>query len=156
VDFQQSQHFLFKNVLMNNLIFSGLISGMFMSSICVCIAPIMVFITTKNDLPLGFGLKKFKPVNIIIGFITVLYPIWIFLGLFFAFSFELFIMLFDQDIGWVKWGYILFGLLVLFMGLCISYLIKLIFISIRLSIIFFVLFITLFGVAFPLMVLSSN
>ena len=74
---------------MNNLIFSGLIIGMFMSSICICIAPIMVFITNKNDSKLGLGLSRFKPANLIMGFISVLYPIWILLGLFFAFSVEL-------------------------------------------------------------------
>jgi len=136
---------------MNNLLFSGLISGMFMSSICICMAPIMVFITIKNDSKLGLGLSKFKPINVIIGFITVLYPIWILIGLFFVFSGELLISSFNDDLWIFKWSYLLFELLVLFFGMIITYLIKLVFNSIRLSIIFFMIFYVLFGIAFPLM-----
>ena len=129
---------------MNNFLFSGLISGMFMSSICICITPIMVFITTKNDSKLGLGLSNFKPINLIIGFITVLYPIWILLGLFFAFSLESLISLFGGNLWIIEWSYFLFELLVLFFGMIITYLIKLIFNSIRLTIIFFMIFYVFF------------
>jgi len=114
-------------------------------------APIMVFITIKNDSKLGLGLSKFKPINVIIGFITVLYPIWILIGLFFVFSGELLISSFNDDLWIFKWSYLLFELLVLFFGMIITYLIKLVFNSIRLSIIFFMIFYVLFGIAFPLM-----
>ena len=140
---------------MNNLIFSGLIIGMFMSSICICIAPIMVFITNKNDSKLGLGLSRFKPTNLIMGFITVLYPIWILLGLFFAFSLELLISFFNEKLWIIEFSYLLFQLLVLFFGGIIAYLIKLIFNSIRLNVIFFVIFYVLFGIVFPLMVANS-
>lgn len=140
---------------MSNFLFSGLISGMFMSSICICVAPIMVFITTKNDSKLGLGLNKFKPINLIIGFITVLYPVWILIGLLFAFSLKLLMPLFNDNLWIIEWGYLVFELLVLFFGLTITYLVKVIFNSIRLSIIFFVIFYALFGIAFPLMVANS-
>ena len=140
---------------MNNFLFLGLISGMFMSSICICMAPIMVFITTKNDYQLGLGLSKFKPINLIIGFITVLYPIWILIGLLFAFSLELLISLFNDALWIIGWSYLLFEFLVLFFGIIITYLFKVIFNGIRLSIIFFMIFYVLFGIAFPLMVVNS-
>ncbi|MCH2305741.1 MAG: hypothetical protein MK334_02320 [SAR202 cluster bacterium] len=140
---------------MNNLLFSGLITGMFMSSICVCIAPIMVFITNKNDSKLGLGLSRFKPTNLIMGFISVLYPFWILLGLFFAFSFELLILFFNEKLWIVEYSYLLFELLVLFFAGIIAYLIKLIFNSIRLNVIFFVIFYLLFGIAFPVMATNS-
>ena len=140
---------------MNNLIFSGLITGMFMSSICICIAPIMVFITNKNDSKLGLGLSRCKPTNLIMGFITVLYAIWILLGLFFAFSLELLISFFNEKLWIIEFSYLLFQLLVLFFGGIIAYLIKLIFNSIRLNVIFFLIFYVLFGIVFPLMVANS-
>ena len=89
------------------------------------------------------------------GFITVLYPIWILLGLFFAFSLELLISFFNEKLWIIEFSYLLFQLLVLFFGGIIAYLIKLIFNSIRLNVIFFVIFYVLFGIVFPLMVANS-
>ena len=89
------------------------------------------------------------------GFISVLYPFWILLGLFFAFSFELLILFFNEKLWIVEYSYLLFELLVLFFAGIIAYLIKLIFNSIRLNVIFFVIFYLLFGIAFPVMATNS-